>query len=297
MSYEFLTDAQAEGFLRRGHVVLHGCFSRETAEAWTDRGFERLGYDRHDPSTWKEVRIHMPSSRKVEVKTFAPRAWGAICELLGGEERVQQPATWGDSFIVNLGLGADQPWQPPSPRTTGWHKDGDWFRHFLDSPEQGLLVIVIWTDIAHQGGGTFLAADSVPVMARYLAEHPEGVLPTDFPNRSLIAECHDFAEMTGAIGDVVLIHPFVLHSASQNHLGVPRLITNPVVSLREPMDLNRDDPAAFSLVERAILQGLGVDRLDFRPAVPRERVVPERVQRQQRMLEEEQARLAKQPAD
>jgi hypothetical protein len=35
-----------------------------------------------------------------------------------------------------------------------------------------------------------------------------------------------------------------------------------------------------------------VDRLDYRPTAARENVVPERVLRQQRMQEEEQARLA-----
>jgi hypothetical protein len=33
-------------------------------------------------------------------------------------------------------------------------------------------------------------------------------------------------------------------------------------------------------VERAVLRGLGVERLDFRPTGPREQVVPERVRLQ-----------------
>ena len=44
-----------------------------------------------------------------------------------------------------------------------------------------------------------------------------------------------------------------------------------------------------------MLRGLGVERLDYRPAAARERVVTERVLRQQRMSEEEQARLAAGP--
>jgi hypothetical protein len=35
-----------------------------------------------------------------------------------------------------------------------------------------------------------------------------------------------------------------------------------------------------------------VDRLDFAPPAPREDVVPERVRRQERMREQEEARLA-----
>lgn len=135
---------------------------------------------------------------RVAVRDFAPKAWGAICDLLGGEERIKQPCTWGDGFIANLGIGADRPWEPPSPRVPGWHKDGDFFRHFLDSPEQGLLTIVLWSDIHPRGGGTFLAADSVGPVARLLADHPEGVLPQDYDYAPLLAQCDDFVETTGS---------------------------------------------------------------------------------------------------
>jgi hypothetical protein len=256
-----------------------------------DEAWIRLGYDPDDPGTWEQPRVHMPSLRHLEVRDFAPKVWGAACELLGGAERIEQPYTWGDGFIVNLGLGADREWEPPARRSTGWHKDGDFFRHFLDSPEQGLLTLVLWSDIEPRGGGTFVAADSVAPVARLLADAPEGILPDDFDYDDLISQCDDFVETTGRLGDVVLLHPFVLHAVSQNHRG-PRFITNPPIALREPMRFDRPDPADRSPVEQAVLRGLGVDRLDFRATGEREQVVPERVLRQRRMAEQEQARLA-----
>jgi hypothetical protein len=90
----------------------------------------------------------------------------------------------------------------------------------------------------------------------------------------------------------VLMHPYMLHAVSQNHRGTARFITNPPIALKEPMDFDRPDPAEHSPVERAVLRALGVERLDFRPAAPREDVVPERVRRQERMREAEEARLA-----
>ncbi len=287
-----LTDAQIEQFLTEGHIVLHDCFSREFAEDWTANAFRRLGYDPNDPQTWEQEIVHMPATQRVPMAEIAPKAWAAACQLLGGEDRVAA-CSWGDSMIVNFHKGADKAWQMPSPTSGGWHKDGDFFRHFLDSPEQGLLTIVIWSDIAPEGGGTFAAADSVAPIARLLAAHPEGVLPSGAPEASfgsLISECHDFRELTGQIGDVVLIHPFLLHASSQNHSGKARFITNPPVSLQEPMQFNRDNPADFSPVEQAILRGLGVERLDFQPTAPREHIVSEGMKRKQKMLEEEQAR-------
>jgi len=290
MSDRVLSAEQIEHFIEHGYVIMRSAFPRETASQWVDQGFKRLGYDRHDRSTWAAPRHHMPSMNRVAVPEFAPTVWSAVCELLGGEERVQQPYNWSDSFIMNLGIGADQPWMPPSAAAKGWHKDGDFFKHFLDSPEQGLLTIVCWTDMIHQGGGTFIAPDSVGVVARYLADHPEGVSPNGFGG--LINDCREFIELTGQAGDVVLHHPYMLHATSQNVLRVERAITNPPVSLKEPMNFNRPNPADFSPLEKGVLRGLGVERYDFKPTTPREKLVPARVHAQAKQLEEEKARLA-----
>ncbi|WP_369056364.1 phytanoyl-CoA dioxygenase family protein [Kineococcus terrestris] len=269
-----LSDEQVEHFLDKGYVVLEGCFDAERARPVVERAWQRLGVDPDDPSTWTRPRVHLPSEQHVDAAEFAPRAYRAACQLLGGEDRVRTPWHWSDGIIANLGVGADRPFEEPSADVPGWHKDGDFFRHFLDSPEQGLLTIVLWTDVHSRGGGTFVATDSVGVVARFLAEHPEGVLPDDLQQTKLIRQCREFTELTGKQGDVVLLHPFVLHATSQNVLRAQRLITNPPLSLREPMDFGRSDP---SPVERAVLRGLGVDRLDFRPTAPREDVVPERL--------------------
>jgi hypothetical protein len=290
-TYRVLTDEQAEQFLAKGYVVLHDCFTPEAAEEYTRTLWTRLGYDPADPSTWAEPSVHMPVHRVVDVKEFAPKVWLAACDLVGGEDRVERPYEWTDGFIVNLREGADRPWSPASPESGGWHKDGDFFRHFLDSPEQGLLTLVLWTDVRNKGGATFVAADSVAPVARYLAAHPEGVHPEHFPYDELIGQCTEFVEATGRFGDVYLMHPFVLHARAQNVLRLPRVITNPPVALAEPMRFDRPDPGDFSLVERAVLRALGVDRYAFTPTGPREKIVPERVHRQARMKDEERARL------
>jgi hypothetical protein len=290
--YQVLTEEQAEHFLTKGFVVIPECFSVDAAAELTETVWTRLGYDRDDQATWAEPSIHMPTHRHLDVKEFAPKAWLAACDLLGGEERIQGQFAWGDGFIVNLWQGADQPWEPASPTSPGWHKDGDFFRHFLNSPEQGLLTLVLWSDVRHQGGATFAAADSVGPVARYLAERPGGVLPMEFDTAHLIGQCSEFVEATGAVGDVYLLHPFILHAKAQNILRVPRLITNPPVHLAEPMRFDRERYDDHSLVEKAILRGLGVERYEFTPTAPREKVVPERVRRQERMKADETRRLS-----
>jgi ectoine hydroxylase-related dioxygenase (phytanoyl-CoA dioxygenase family) len=283
-TYRTLTDDQVQSFLDNGYLVVRDCVDLDVAQRWIDQAYARLGYDREDPSTWAKDIVWMDHLNHMPVHEVAPRAWDAILDVVGGEERLEPQVmciesrhfstidtfSWSDSFIVNFRRGSDQPWQPPSAASPGWHKDGSYFRHFLDSREQALLPIVLWSDMRHQGGGTFVAPDSVRVVARYLAERPEGVHPKDFPFAELIAQCNRFEELTGRAGDFIILHPFMLHASSQNVLGVPRFMTNPPVVLREPMNLNRANPAELSLLERATLHYLGMERLDFQPAAPRE---------------------------
>ena len=286
-----LSSADQKEFIERGYIRLRGCFSKAKAREMEELCFKRLGYDPKDMSTWKEPRIHMGGNISIDPLIFAPKAWYAACQLLGGEKRVKG-WNWGDHFIINLNDGAERAWEPPSPKVPGWHKDGDFFLHFLDSPEQGLLSLVCWTDVLHKGGATFVAPDSVGVISRYLAEHPEGVNPFKFPFKELIGQCKEFVEVQGEAGDVFLLHPYILHASSQNALKKPRIITNPPIQLKDPMKFNRHNAADFSPVERGVLRGLGVERYNFVPTAPREKIVPQRVKDQEKRMAEEKMRQA-----
>ncbi|KAG8956961.1 hypothetical protein FRC03_010657 [Tulasnella sp. 419] len=245
--------------------------------------------------------------------------WGVMCDLLGGEDRISpNSALWGDrwviflvvcclhssglclySFIVNFGTEETVNDQTTGKDLTDWHVDGDFFLHFLDSPEQALLVIPIYSKIEPRGGGTYIAPNSINVVARRLADRPGGIQPglgsegDKFDFLKIFGECGDyFVELTGDVGDVVLMHPFMLHSASKNALRIPRIITNPPVSLVHPFNYNREDPSEYSLVERKTLKALGVDRHYFKATAPRQQVVhTERLTVQDEMRRQEIARL------
>lgn len=233
-------------------------------------------------------------------------------DLLGEGRINEDNSTWGDSFIVNLGSPAlEAVTEDTHPRDLdNWHVDGDFFVHYLDSPEQALLVIPLFSDIKPRGGGTYIAPEGVDMVAKYLAAHPEGVVPvagrlvpsttayTDpaedpegWTHREAAPKCSKFVEMTGEIGDMVLMHPLMLHSASKNYLREARIIINPPVSLKAPFDFNREDPKEFSLVERKTLLALGVDKVEFKPMTERRRLVPKSMAAKNAMLEEEKRRL------
>jgi hypothetical protein len=288
MSDRILSESEIQQFIERGFVRVCGCFSRELARDLTSRACERLFCSLDDPETWPKGRLRAPHSQRVPFESIAPKAWKAACELIGGADRALLPCSWGDEFIINFGREGIE-WQPASPVIYDWqvwHKDGDFFRHFLDSPEQGLLVLANFSDIGERGGATSLACDSVGHVARFLAEHPEGVLPLGTPADEIVRRCRDFVEATGEIGDVYLMHPFMLHSWSINASNRARFIIHPPVKLREPMCFARPNPADHSPVERAVLFALGVDHYDFQLTHPREAIVPARVAREKAIWDE-----------
>jgi hypothetical protein len=102
-----------------------------------------------------------------------------------------------------------------------------------------------------------------------------------------------FFEMTGEVGDVILLHPFMLHSASKNLLRAVRVITNPPVSLKEPFKFSRERKEDYSLVELKTLRDLGMpDGIgDWKITSERRGWTPNRVKRMEEMKRKELERL------
>ncbi|KAL2212945.1 hypothetical protein CC79DRAFT_2007 [Sarocladium strictum] len=307
--YNFLSDEQVDHFMTYGWIRVPEAFTQAQADEWTADLWLRLGYDKDDKASWIQDKVNMPGHSSVDVRDFSPKAWGAICELTGGEERLDPASTkWLDAFIVNLGSESSKG-KVVGPRDLdNWHVDGDFFIHFLDSPEQGLLAIPVLSPIAQHGGGTYICPDGIGVVARHLHNNPDGVTPymarqgeeSKYHEFSWFVDqvkdpskCNLFQEMTGEVGDVILLHPFMMHSASKNALHIPRIITNPSIYMKEPFNFNRTDPADYSLVERKILRELGVDSLpNWKITGERKRLRPGRIEIHDRMRELEKRRLA-----
>ncbi|KAJ7238364.1 hypothetical protein C8J57DRAFT_1727618 [Mycena rebaudengoi] len=301
-----LTTEQKSHFLAHGFVHLRQCFTRDASAAFTSDLWTRLGMSASDKSTWHTERTHMPSQNSVLVSEFAPKAWSAICELLGGEDRIaDSKKSWRDAFIVNLGKEGQG--ETPFRKLYNWHVDGDFFVHFLDSPEQALLVIPLFSDIAPGGGGTVICTDGIGHIARHLYNHPGGVTPGMHPRGASdpkpgffnsivqtngLVSSASFHEMTGEVGDVYLLHPLMLHSASHNALRIPRIITNPPVALKEPFRLDPKD-GELSIVEQKTLKELG--RLEglggWHIEGGREYLEPNRIKVQADKKEKEKKRL------
>ena len=252
-----------EEFLTNYVVHLKEALPRVLCDDWVHDYFDRTGIDETDPATFPEdANRFTERTRSLPIREASPMAWEVICELLGGEDRIDtRTSDFANNFNLNINRGADEPWEGPSAESPGWHKDGWFFRHFLDSPEQALLCLVIWRDIQPRSGGTFYAPDSVPLVCKELLAHPEG-LPHTHNWARMIHDCKDFREITAGTGDILILHPYMLHAPSQNPSGRIRFMNNKVVSLNAPMQFNRAE-GDYTALEASILQALDLESLDF----------------------------------
>ena len=339
-----LSPKEARHFLEHGWVVVKGLVSKQIAAdivacAW--RELEERGLMKDDPETWKQepyIRTGCPpninimasrgdkeaAAQMLEIRTryglppesprlqeVAPRALGAQLDCVGGRDRVKDPKQikLPDSLAVNLcsddsNLGEDG-WR--STRAPGWHKDGWHYRHYLDSPQQGLLLGYLYSDILPGSGGTQMCVDSVGVVARLLAQHPEGIHPDSvqsYIQPHMIKECSEFEELTGQAGDLAIMHPYMVHRVAGNPSGRPRFAQFPSIKLSQPMQFGRDDPGEYSLSELVVLKELGqLKRFDFATeedyvTYPREDITPPPSRTEQERLAisvelyEEQQRMA-----
>lgn len=184
VGYRVLTEQDVEQFSELGWVKLKEAFDPGDALAAQDylwAKVEERGVLRNDPSTWTQpmVRINENYNEGPFKRCNSKRLGDAIEDLIG-HDRWANRSVYGETekstgfgwWPVNFSLDADQPWSVPS---NGWHWDGIHFRHRIDSPEQGLLCLCLFSDIAHQGGGTFVAEGSHKVVAKFLERYPDGL--------------------------------------------------------------------------------------------------------------------------
>jgi len=294
IEYNYLTQEQRDFFLKHGWLKIPQAINKKYIEEWMKDLWIRLDYKEDDPSTWKEEYVKLPRHREVPAQEFAPDAWKAAVELVGGEDRLDpiRERYMGDHFILNHGTEHWRTHESPPLETGGWHTDNDWYRQFLDSSGIALTFIHCFTDIEPRGGGTFLCEDGTTQVCKYLYDHPEGLeVPFDELFQH-ITDCREFVEVTAKAGDSVICHCYLLHTASKNHLRKPRVITNPHVALKEPFNFNRPDPSDYSMVEQLVLDRLGRTSLpEWHITAPRRYFYPRNYTFKSARLHEELERM------
>lgn len=245
-----LTDEQRRGFHEDGFVRLPGAVHERDVTRMRDRLWQLLehrGSRRHDPSTWRhEHSTHLQRIRDADPDPHDCQPLvEALDELIGaGSWRTSDQ--WANALVTFPNATTwDVPHRP-------WHLD-----YSYELPHDaiwGANVFLFLDDVLPRGGGTVVLRGSPLLTARFVeglhparrtqkqyrlafeASHPylEALAdPADTTDR-----VHRFTEvdtdvdgvptrvveLTGAPGDLVLCHPWLIHNVAPNALDRPRLM-------------------------------------------------------------------------
>jgi hypothetical protein len=259
-----LSETQRQEFAEQGYLRLEQAFSTSDAAAMEDLLWsalaERQDIRRDEPESWSAAVI----TGLQDLKTNAvfdpiggPATTGALDDLLG-PDGWRRPLQWGQ-FLVTFPRRGDA----IDPFTKAiWHSDYD----YATAPDwlAGALVFSFLSAVPPHSGGTAVLEGSHRVVQRFVAARPRAELaPMKRARKALLAsdpwltqrasDAGDdwlernlgreatidgvrvrVAELTGAPGDVVVGHPWLLHAPAPNRAAQPRLMRVQRIHATEP---------------------------------------------------------------
>jgi phytanoyl-CoA dioxygenase PhyH len=233
-------------------------FSRDKAAAMRSaawRALANIGISESDPSTWIKERPEHLQQLKADPAFRAvgnARLLAAIDAVLEGQA-YERPKNWGALFLAFPSM---HPWNVPS---RGWHADANYLSAL--SPPAGVRTHALLGDVAPRAGGTLIISGSHRLVHKHFTDNPPPAGARGADYRKLLlrhpyirdlhtegdateraarfmrsAETHDgiplqVVENTGTAGDVILLHPLVLHVATSNNGNSPRFLLSGAVDV------------------------------------------------------------------
>jgi Phytanoyl-CoA dioxygenase (PhyH) len=242
-----LIPAQRDEFERRGVVRLPGFYDRADIDAMAGRVWadleRRFGVRRDRPETWAGAAPGKFQALRSSGAFDALRS-PKLCELadalLGGIWA--EPEHWG-MLLITLPMPAPPQARPP------WHLDIDGAERL--NPLPILRIFTFLEAVRPRGGGTLYVAGSHLLAMAIERAHGAPVRSAQIRDRlkseqpwfaDLLAARYEelrgiidvearvgghairLEEMIGAPGDLIIMHPAILHGTAHNALDRPRMM-------------------------------------------------------------------------
>ena len=252
------SDDAAVHFSVHGWMRVRGAFTADEAAAmraavW--RVLDTAGIREDDSSTWiteRPANLQPARSDPAFQAVGSARLLEAVDAVLPRDGR-ETPKNWGSPFLA---FPSQDAWNVPS---RGWHIDANYLSAL--SPPDGVRIHALFGDVAPRAGGTLIVSGSHRLVHRYFIDHPPpaGAKGADYRQwlqrhpylRDLHSdgdaaarvtrfmertEEHDgiplqVVENAGAAGDVLLLHPLILHVATANNGNAPRFLLSGGIDL------------------------------------------------------------------
>lgn len=253
-----LSPSDRDEFERSGLLRLPGAIPQTDVATMYDRFWAFLstahGIERERPDTWT---VGSPRHLQALKKSGAfalmatDKVRHALDDLLGAA-RWHRPKAWGLPLATFAAPGVS--WDVPS---AGWHVDS----HGPDHELPGVTVFAFLAPVAPRGGGTVVLPGShrlfnqliattgtwrpAEVKAALGAGHPwlrdlwttgsgPGRVVRYLQEGATIAGARfQVRELTGAAGDVILMHPRTLHAPAPNSRPGPRMMLVEIIGRRD----------------------------------------------------------------
>jgi hypothetical protein len=250
-------DSELEQFIAEGYVILRGAFSRELAAECREFVWKQV-------PLWEQCTTFGQPMVQIQ-KVFGSAPFDQIMNerLSSGLDQIVGADRWRFSGLYGW-------WSllfPGFPGPGGWHVDGGQhrIRGHVTEQHHALVTLFLFSDTGAGDGGTAMIRGSHMTVARRVAEAGEaGISWSDLKPKLeaanlLSPEDSQVAHLTGEAGDVALMHPCLIHGFGANNGSRIRFACNPLVQLKEPMQLERPD-GMYSAVELAVRNAIRLDR-------------------------------------
>ena len=249
-----ITPEQRAEFAERGFVRIEGAFTADAATVMVDRLWasleKRFDVSRTDPATWKlPPGLGLQGLRRSSVfKDVGSATTTAALDELIGEGLWEYPRHWA-SFLVSFPSPGAQPWTVPS----GWHTD--WPYRAPREGHVGALLFSFLSRVQPGHGGTCAVEGSPRLIQGFVDQRPRvatekmkftrrALMNSDPWLKALNSDQDDsdrierfmetgsrigeirvrVTELTGEPGDIVIGHPWLLHSGAANCGDQPRFM-------------------------------------------------------------------------
>lgn len=234
-----------------GWMRVPRAFDADSAQAMRDAVWDALaevGIYRERPSTWTVERpAHLQHLRTDPVFcAIGSKVLLAAIDAILDSQPYEIPKYWGALFIA---FPSNAKWGVPS---SGWHIDANY--HSALWPIAGVKTFALLGDVVPRGGGTQIVSGSHRLIHRWFQLHPppHGARSANMRKLLLshpyIRDLHragdpderiarfmarvedaddvplQVVETIGVAGDVIMLHPLVLHVAAPNKEAEPRFL-------------------------------------------------------------------------
>lgn len=250
-----MTAAQRSAFDEQGWVRVPGAVTDKDVQSVLDRVWDdleqRCGIPRDTPEIWPEARPRGFNTlmRSGAFELTCNRAVQDVIDEFLGRDQWEKPAPWGALLLTFPTRG---PWFLPNQ---SWHMDLRNAVNAASDKNPGVQVFAVLEPLAAQGGATVALAGShrlvrhlarqtgligegrskditravkraAPSLRDLWSSDPGGDREERYVERpvDVFGIPVQAVEFTGEPGDVIFMHPWIIHAASPNRGDSPRIV-------------------------------------------------------------------------